>query len=133
MTFDDSYDRAMKAVKKKRRPMSEYQKEQREERKQVAPFLDGVVMNYILDSYEKYGSGLLRKEPCISAVEIREMTGSLGDAPDRIRDMWRLMTKSEKLTAINSSLQRLKRQGKLQSSLGFNMFGQEAKCFEPAE
>jgi len=135
-TFDESYERAIEASKKKRkrRPSSEYKKQMRQERKELAPYLDKLVLDYVHDEYRRYRERPQRGEPCVTAVEIREMTSIRRvDVPDNLADNYNLMTKSEKLTAINSSLQRLKRKGLLQSSLGFNMFGKEARCFEPVE
>lgn len=97
-------------------------------RRRANAALEVQILNIIQSTYEhwrKHGAG--RREPAITVGWIK---GYLDQA--RTPDEYRWNSDRGKYNLIRGALGKLKRQGRITSSLGNGLRGRETRCYEPA-
>jgi hypothetical protein len=93
--------------------------------------LDEMILKIIAEIYANYErakrGGFAGKEPCLSVGRMREEI-EMRSPPDE----YSFKTAKKRYAAIRSSLERLRSQGKIASSMGVGLRGKETRCYEPA-
>lgn len=83
-------------------------------------------------SYAKSVSILRKKEPCVTAGYVRGMILEGGVAPQDMATIFKALSTKQQLGICDYALKQARSAGKLQTSLGVNWDGNEARCYEPA-
>lgn len=100
--------------------------ERQQQRREIAPWVEGETLRAIEDTYESYNKGGMRREPCLTATYIAEVMPAY--APSAF---WRHGDRRDHISAVQAALGRLKRKGMIGSSLGVGFSGKETHCWEP--
>lgn len=86
--------------------------------------VEAAALDVIERTYDRYRAGGLRREPCLTATAIVE-------SMPYISDDWHFSTRRNQVSMVRNALGRLKRKGRVGSSIGEGLTGREARCWEP--